>query len=140
MSKMIINKKATTRMPLLMQTTMFIILNLIFFVGMLYMVNDAGSRSFIFEQSYAKEIALIIDNAKPETVVLLDVSEMVAFANDKKIPLDNIFNVDNEKNLVRVGLSVQTGYSFKYFTDADVELKLEGNMLSIVVKEAKNEV
>ena len=42
--------------------------------------------------------------------------------------------IDEVDNKVGVSLGRQ-GYSYKYFSDYDVELKLEGDWLSVVVKD-----
>ena len=51
-------------------------------------------------------------------------------------PVNEIFGVDNDKNLVKMNLGTQGVYVFQYFSDADVELKLDKNMLSIIIKQS----
>ena len=119
----------------LINVIMFLVLNLVFVSVMFVFVDYAGSRALIYEQSYAKQIALIIDNAKPEMVVLLDVERAIKFAKENNQELKNVFRLDNEKNKITVHLTKQGGYGYIYFSDYDVELKLNGNYLSIIVKE-----
>jgi len=60
---------------IVMEQAIFIILNLIFFLTLLYFVYNSSSGSFVNEQYYAKQIALMIDEAKPGTVISIDVTD-----------------------------------------------------------------
>lgn len=124
------NKKAEEN---IMEKIIFLILNLAFFVIMLLFVNSSGNREFVYEQIYAKEIALIIDNAKPEMAMLLDVSKLVELAKDNDKDVNEIIKLDKENNRVFISLRGTRGYSYKYFSDADIELKLQGELLSISI-------
>src|SRR3990167_9089783 len=60
------NKKG---LDLMHSTIIFIVLNLIFFLAMFAFVARTGSNAAIYEQIYAKEIALAIDQARPGTTI-----------------------------------------------------------------------
>ena len=98
---------------------------------MLMFVNSSGNRDFVYEQIYAKEIALIIDNAKPDMAILFDVSELIEIAKENRKDVSEIIKLDKEDNIVWVSLKGDRGYSYKYFSGSDVEFKLQGNDLSI---------
>ena len=114
--------------------TIFLILNLVFFVILLTFVYNAGSRAFVYEESYAKQIVSIVDNAKPGINVLLDVSKGLEVGRKNGIVVNNNFRVDNNENKIMVRLS-SNGYSYKYFSDYDVKLSLQDNLLLISIGE-----
>ena len=119
---------------MVMQTIIFILLNLVFFTVMLIFAYSSGNREFVYEQTLAKEIALIIDNANPEMIILLDLNKFIEIAEDNNQPIDKIIKIDNEKNLVEVKLKEKGGYSYQYFSDYDISSKIEQNMLLINIK------
>lgn len=128
------NKKA----KIVMETLIFLILNLVFFVVMLVFAYSSGDREFVYEQTLSKEIALIIDNAKPTMVISLDISKYIEIAEENKQTKENIVKLNKEENRVEVNLKQKGGYSYQYFSNSDVSIDLEKNLLSIYIKE-KNE-
>lgn len=128
------NKKGEFGDIIGLEETIFLILNIIFFVILLSFVYNAGSRAFIYEESYAKQIASIIDNSKPGMNVLLDVSKGLEAGRKNGISFDNVFRIDSNENKIIVKLS-SNGYSYKYFSDYDVKLSLQDNLLLISVGE-----
>ena len=121
-------------------TLIFTILNIAFFVIMVMFVKDAGFRIFVYEEAYAKQIALLIDNSRPDMVVLIDVEKGLIRALENGVDRNEIFKLDKENNRVEVGLGKGASYSYQYFSDYDVDLKLNGEWLSIVVKDKSVEV
>jgi uncharacterized protein (UPF0333 family) len=55
-----------------LKETIFLVLNIVFFVIMFGFVYSSGTRAFVYEESYAKQIALLIDNAKPGMNILIN--------------------------------------------------------------------
>lgn len=94
----------------------------------------ASTGAGVYEQAYAKQIALLIDYAKPKTDIKIDFSKAIAVAeeNGKK---NNFFSVDEKNNEVIVSLSSSGGYGVKYFSDYDASAELVGNFLFVRVKE-----
>ena len=127
---MLKNKRADVT---LVNVIMFLVLNLVFVSVMVVFIDYAGSRALIYEQSYAKQIALIIDNAKPDMAILLDVSEGLEVAKKTEKDLSETFVLKEGRVLVDLGRG--GGYSYEYFTNYDVNLKLVGNELSIGIVE-----
>ena len=120
---------------IVLEPIIFIILNLFFFVVMLVFVYNSGSIAFIHEQTYAKQIALFIDNAEPEMSMLIDLSEVVEIAEKNKQPLENVVQLNKEENKVEVKLKKNGGYSYQYYSDYKIDLKMEGNLLLINIKD-----
>jgi len=125
-----LNKKAEN---LLFPTVIFIVLNIIFFGILLIFVFKSSSGALVYEQTYAKQIALLIDEAKPGMIIKLDMEKGKEIAD--KNNLDESKIVDIKDNLVKVVLGNKGGYSFKYFLDYDVSYYFDNNVLIIVVNE-----
>jgi len=125
------NKKADT---MVLETTIFIILNLIFFVIVGTFAYNFGTKEFIYEQVYAKQIALLIDNAKPDMAILLDGKDLANLAKKNNKPLNEIISVDENTRTIKVNLKSSGGYSYRYFSDSKVNVSLNGNYLSIAVQ------
>lgn len=135
------NKRGEVDEAGLLETLVFVILNVIFFVTMLLFVYNVGTRAFVYEESYAKEIALIIDNAKPESAILLNIESAVIFAEEDKMSSEEIIKLGKKDKTIEVRLRKGRGYSYKYFSNYNVDLKVNGNWLTIVIKDnIKNEV
>ena len=117
-----------------LEETIFLILNIIFFAILLIFVYNAGSRAFVYEESYVKQIVSIIDNSKPGMNILLDVKAGLEVGRKNGF---KEFIVKNDENLIIVKLS-KSGYSYRYFSDYEIELELQDNLLLIKIGEKKN--
>jgi len=115
-------------------TVIFLILNLLFFIVLLVFVQSAGSNYSVHEQTYAKQVALLIDNAKPGMVVLVNIEELTKLAKENRKEVDKIVRLNQDESKVIVSLKGDRGYSYKYFSDANVDLKITDNWLSVVVE------
>ena len=130
--KMRWNKKADT---IVLETTIFIILNLVFIFLLLMFVYSSGKGAFVYEEMYAKQIALLIDNAEPDMIVGLNMEKAVEIAEENGKPKDEIVSLDKEEGKVEVSLSSKGGHSFQYFSDYDVEIKFIQDNLEIKIRE-----
>jgi len=72
----------------------------------------------ILEQSYSKNIALLIDASTPVMDMKLNMDKAFDLAEKNKIPRDEIVQIEN--NIVTVRLSQKGGYSYSFFNDVDV--------------------
>ena len=134
---------------LITETVIFIVLNLLFFAVMLIFVARSASGAVIYEQAYAKQIALMIDDAKAEMTIFLDMENAIDIARKSKTigadvsaenVLKEIVRLEPNNNRVIVSLTRSGGYGFQYFSGYDVELEPSGIHLKIKVKEKQNEV
>jgi len=128
---MVKNKKASSE---LISPSLFLILNLVFIVLLLIFVNNSSKGAFVYEEMYAKQIALLIDNAEPGTTVFIDFSKALDIANSNNKKTESIVKLDNEKNEVTVSLSNRGGHSFRYFSDYKVTSYIGNNKLGIVIE------
>lgn len=134
------SKKGDT---LILEPVLFITLNTLFFVVMLLFVWRASSGAIVYEQAYAKQIALAIDDAKPGTIAYLNMQEAIDLAKSSKgganptaeEVLGQIVKLDTAENRIIVSLTKSGGYSFQYFSDYDVKVEPFGLFLKIEVQE-----
>lgn len=119
-----------------LKETIFLILNIIFFVILLSFVYNSGSRAFVYEESYAKQIVSLIDNGKPGMNILVNFEKGIETGKKNGVEKD-FFVVYPYENKIKVKLS-GNGYSYKYFSDYDVKLELQDNLLLIKIGEREN--
>ncbi len=125
---------------MLFPVIIFIMLNLIFCTIFLTFVYTYSTGASVYEQAYAKEIALLIDKAKPTTQIFLNFEKGFEIAKKNKISKENL--VSGENNQVIVKLSNSRGYVFEYFSDYDVNFypdKENENNLIIIIREKGEE-
>jgi len=113
-------KKRGKKGAILMENVIFIILNVLFLSILILFLLRQGQGATLLEQSYAKQIALLIDSAKPDMTIILDMSKAKDLA--EKNGLEFKYVVTNTNNVITVRLSEKGGYSYSYFNDVDVSL------------------
>jgi hypothetical protein len=87
----------------------------IIFINLVYFINNISSGKLIEEQVLAKQIALLIDSAKPGTEIIINVQD---------------FLVEISGNEVKVKSEVdKNGYAYDFFVPYKIEQKMEGNNL-----------
>ncbi len=123
-------KKAT---KMLMDNVIDLMIIIVFFVAMFLFVARAGAQVTIAEQTYAKQIALLIDNAKPGTIIDLDISELKTISEKNKKDLDKTIIIDNKAGKVRVALTSKGGYEFGFFNSADILWSINSTNLHMEV-------
>lgn len=125
--------KKNKRGEILFPTFIFIVLNLIFFLSLLVFVSKASTGTLVYEQAYAKEIALMLDNAKPGMQIKID------FENGLKVAEKNNYAagklVEIKDNFVIVRLGSNGGYKFGFFTNYDADVTYEDKFVVLNVKE-----
>lgn len=105
---------------ILIENIVFIILNLLFITILVLFIFRQGNGAILLEQSYAKNIALIIDSARPVTEIKLNMEDAFKLAEKNGIKREDIVKID--KNLVTVKLSEKGGYQYSFFNDVDVSI------------------
>lgn len=109
------NKKAE---EISLEAVIFIVLNVVFFVSLLFFVSRLGGSEGMKEEVYAKKIALVIDNMKSNMEVNISIKEIY----DIKKSQINEPIVRIEENQVIVKLGEMKGYSFHFFSDVEPRL------------------
>lgn len=128
-----IKKKGETS-DLTFQTVIFIVLNIIFFGTFLIFVFRSSGGIVVYEQTYAKQIALLIDSAKPVMEIKLNMEEGMKLAEKNKINFEDIMNI--EDNIVTVKLDERGGYSYSFISDVEAtaypDAALDGNYIIVI--------
>jgi len=102
----------------LTENIVFILLNLVFLTILILFILKQGGGAVILERSYAKQISLLIDSAKQNTTIKLNMEDAKALAEKNKIDFNEIIKIN--KNIVTIKLSQESGYSYSFFNDVDV--------------------
>ena len=101
-----------------MENIVFIILNLIFLMILILFLARQGEGAVLLEQTYAKQIALLIDSAKPGMVMVIDMEKGKTLAEKNGLEFGEVIKVNG--NVVTVRLSEKGGYSYSFFNDVNV--------------------
>ena len=134
------------RGTILVENVIFITLNILFLVILVIFIARQGGGAIVLEQSYAKQIALLVDSAKPGMVIILNMEKGYELAQENKIDFKDVINVTG--NVVTVKLSEQGGYSYSFFNNIDLgqpyfekdnDGKANGNYVFTVDKRGTNE-
>ena len=112
------------RGTILVENIIFIILNLVFIIILVLFIARQGEGAILVEQQYAKQIALLIDSAKPVSIIQLNMDEALEIAEKNKIPFDDVVSING--NVVRVRLSDDSGYEYSFFNNVNVIAREEG--------------
>ena len=103
---------------MLFPTVIFIVLNIMFFGILLVFVFRTSGGEVVYEQAYAKQIALLIDEAKPVMEIKLNMEDAMKLAEKNNIDFGDMVKIEN--NVVTVKLSEGGGYSYSFFNDVNV--------------------
>ena len=139
MKRGLINVRDKQGNSLILSPVMFIVLNIIFFGILLVFVFNSSTGAVVYEQAYAKQIALIVDKAKPGMTLQLNMKEGIELA--EKTNKKELTNEEKNRlvvikdNVVKVKLANQGGYDFIYFSDYNISSYFDKDLLIIVVSE-----
>jgi hypothetical protein len=126
------NKKAE---ELVSEELIFIILNTIFFLVLVLFIVRVGSSDNSLEEQYAKKIALVLDQMKPNMEVTMDISELYALAVKNKYTGENNLLVLPIKNgKISVKASSRGGYSFYTFSSLKPKLTFDSLTKKVTIK------
>ena len=123
------NNKAS----ILHENIIFIVLNLIFLVMMILFIQMKGSAIHIAEEETAKQIALVIDAAKPGTQLEINLADFFKKAEENGIRKDKSVFINNEQNIVVVKGSSDTFYDYSYFNNVNIKFNFKENYLILEV-------
>ncbi|HIG94763.1 MAG: hypothetical protein QT05_C0034G0024 [archaeon GW2011_AR13] len=101
---------------ILIENIIFIVLNLIFLSILIAFLGIKSADVSPLEEKLAKEIALIIDGAKPGMKITYNLKDVLENADENYD--GKIISID--KNIVTVRLHEKGGYSYSFFSDVDV--------------------
>ena len=112
------NKKGAEDIVLPM--IIFLVLNLAFFGALLYFVYGSSTGALVYEESYAKQIALLIDSAEPSSLISIDFEKGFEIAKDNGIKdMKEVIHISGNLVSVRLGTGAQ-GHSYSFFSDYEI--------------------
>jgi len=135
--KMNFKKKGNS--DILGPTVIFIILNLLFFSMLLYFVYKQSTGAVVYEELYAKKIALLVDNARCNTDIIFDVSNFSDVLEKNNYELSRVFSLNSETSEVIVRVSEKGGYAQKYFSNCNLGFEIVGENLILKIGESRDE-
>lgn len=128
------NKKAATA---LLENIVFVIVTFLFFAILFTFVFQVSNGSFILENYYAKQAALLIDRAEPGTLISLDFSDAAEIIKENEVELEDSIVIGDNK--IKTHFSNVRTYEFQYFNDVRVErsfsISEDKTILNLVVME-----
>ncbi|MBD3247331.1 hypothetical protein GF378_01795 [Candidatus Pacearchaeota archaeon] len=104
----------------LTENVIFLVLNLIVITILLLFIYSRTGGIILYEETYAKNIALLIDSAKPGTEFYLNMENALEEAEDNAWDVKKTVKINNKRNMVTVQLSEDSGYSYSFFNDLKV--------------------
>ena len=116
----------------------FIVLNVIFFSMLFFSVSRVAKGATLAEQTYAKQIALLIDQAKPGTSLEIDISELCSLADRRSFERDNTVKIDYAEKKVIVKVSEGRGYSFNFFSNSVIMWQIDKISKKLIIEVKEN--
>ena len=106
------------RGQILVENIIFIVLNLIFLtILILFLYSKTGGEA-ILEEKYSKQIALLIDSAKPSMIIQLNMMDAIEKAEENDWDKNKTVSISG--NTVTVQLREKGGNSYSFFNDIAV--------------------
>lgn len=102
------------RGEILVENVIFIVLNILFFSILILFLVKQSAGSYLLEQGYSKQIALLVDSALPGTIMTLNMPQALTIAKKNNFNFNKV--VTFSKGNVNVNLSSGGGYSYHYFS------------------------
>lgn len=109
------DKKGT----ILVENIIFIILNMIFLIVLILFLVRQGSGIIVLEETYAKQIAMVVDASQPVMLIKMDMEKGLKIAEDNGINFNDIISING--NIVNVDLDGNGGYDYAFFNDVDAK-------------------
>ena len=106
------------RGQILVENIIFIVLNLIFLTILILFLYSKTGREAILEEKYSKQIALLIDSAKPGMIIQLNMEDAIEKAEENDWDKDKMVSISG--NTVTVKLREKGGNSYSFFNDISV--------------------
>ncbi len=135
--------RAGVRGEILVENVLFIVLNIIFVSILIFFLFKQSSGAVILEQTYSKQIALMIDSAKPLMEIKMNMEKAQKVAEENKIDFREVVSING--NVVNVKISQKGGYEYSFFNDVEAKAFPEtnskneytGNYIFTIIKKEK---
>lgn len=114
-------KKSET---LLMEYLVFILLIVIFAVGVSAAVIRVGGHTGLHEQILAKQLALVINKAESGMKVEIDLTHYYNILQKNKFS-DTMIMIDNDNKVITARLIDGKGFSYNYFNEVTISWNID---------------
>ena len=104
---------------ILAENIVFIVLTLVFFTILILFISTRSQGIALIEEETAKQVALIIDSAKPGMIIKINAEDALDKAKKENFN-KNIISISG--NIVTAKLSEKTGYSYSFFNNVDASV------------------
>lgn len=118
-------EKPNARGEILVENVIFIVLNVIFLSILIFFLFKQGSGAVLLEQTYSKQIALMVDSARPVMEIKLNMEKARIISEENKIDFGEAVSIAG--NVVKVRLIEKGGYEYSFFNDVEVQAFPEKN-------------
>lgn len=125
-------KKRNNHGKVLMENVVFIILNVMFLMILVLFISKSGQGASLLEETYSKQISLLIDSAKPGMTIVLDMEKAREIAEKNGLEFEEI--ISSRDNLITVKLDENSGHSYSYFNKININLYPDSEINSYVIK------
>ncbi len=116
-------RKISKKGNILTENIIFLVLNLMFItILILFLFSRMGSGA-VLEEKYAKQIALVLDSAKPGMTIRIDMEDAIEKATKELGEITGLVTIN--ENIVTVRLQEGIGYSYSFFNDIDATTYLD---------------
>jgi len=102
---------------LLLPNILFITLNIMFAVILLAFVFRTSSGAVIYEQMYAKQIALLVQESEPLMKIELDMEKGMKIAEKNGVAFEDVVSINDNRVVVKLS---EKGYEYAFFNNVDV--------------------
>ncbi len=103
---------------LLIGDIIFLVLNLVFLSILVIFIISKTNDASRLEEQYAKQIALVLDSARPGMTIIINMQDAIEKATKEKQDFANIVKING--NIITVKLKEKGGYSYSFFNDVHV--------------------
>ncbi|PJE81662.1 hypothetical protein COU58_01835 [Candidatus Pacearchaeota archaeon CG10_big_fil_rev_8_21_14_0_10_32_42] len=106
------------RGEILVENIIFIVLNIAFLSILVIFLLNQGSGESILEDSYSKQVALLIDSAKPGMIMRVNFENAKEVSDENGISFSEILLINDQ--YVTTKLNEDSGRSYHFFNDINV--------------------
>jgi hypothetical protein len=106
------------RGEILVENIIFIVLNVLFLTILIIFLINQGNGVSTLEDAYSKEVALLIDSARPGMIMTVNMQSAMSVADKNNIPFDKVVSIKGQ--YVTVTLDANQSKSYQFFNDINV--------------------
>jgi hypothetical protein len=99
-----------------------------FFAMILYFARNSLTGTNVQEKILAKQVALFANSAKPDTLIILDITDYLKLGEKNKVPRDDIVKIQDGVVYTRLD---ENSFTYPTFSDHTITAKISGNFLEI---------